>query len=131
MADAALVVDKRGLAKKLAHKPKVFILHELLQNAWDEDVTEVQVKAEMLAGRPVCRIKVFDDCPEGFQDLASIYTLFRDSKKAPDPTKRGRFELGEKLVAAVALRMEVVTTKGGVLIEGDGTQTRSSPRPRP
>lgn len=120
MADTALVVDKRGLAKKLAHKPKVFVIHELLQNAWDEPgVTKVVVKAEMLAGRPVCRIYVEDDAPEGFQDLASIYTLFRDSKKAHDPTKRGRFELGEKMVAAVALRMEVITTKGDIIIEGD------------
>ncbi len=116
----ALVVDKKGLAKKLAHKPKVFIVHELLQNAWDEDgVTKVLLRMEMLAGRPVCRIFVEDDSPEGFQDLASVYTLFRDSKKAHDPTKRGRFELGEKLVAATALRMEVVTTKGGIVIEGD------------
>jgi hypothetical protein len=116
----ALVVDKKGLAKKLAHKPKVFIVHELLQNAWDEDgVTRVLLTMEMLPGRPACRIFVEDDAPEGFQDLASVYTLFRDSKKAHDPTKRGRFELGEKLVAATALRMEVVTTKGGIVIEGD------------
>ena len=116
----ALVVDKKGLAKKLVHKPKVFIVHELLQNTWDEDgVTKVLLQMEMLAGRPVCRIFVEDDSPEGFQDLASVYTLFKDSKKAPDPTKRGRFELGEKLVAATALRMEVVTTKGGIVIEGD------------
>jgi hypothetical protein len=115
-----LVVDKKGLARKLANRPKSFVIYELVQNGWDEPgVTEVTVKAEMLAGRPVCRIKVFDDAPDGFQELSSIYTLFKDSKKAPDPTKRGRFELGEKLVAAVALRMEVVTTKGGVLIEGD------------
>jgi hypothetical protein len=120
MADAALVVDKKGLAKKLAHKPKVFIVHELAQNAWDEDgVTEVVIKAKMLPGRPVCRIEVWDDAPEGFQDLASVYTLFRDSKKAPDPTKRGRFELGEKLVSAVALYMKVITTKGCVVIEGN------------
>lgn len=125
MAEAALVVDKKGLARKLAHKPKAFVVFELLQNAWDEDVTEVTVKAEMLPGTPTCRIEVFDDAPEGFQDLASIYTLFRDSKKAHDPEKRGRFELGEKLVAAVALRMEVVTTKGCVIIEGD---KRRSPR---
>ncbi len=115
----ALVVDKKGLAKKLAGKPKTFVIYELLQNSWDEDVTEVTVKAKMLDGRPVCRIYVEDDAPEGFQDLASVYTLFRDSKKAHDPEKRGRFELGEKLVAAVALRMEVVTTKGCVIIEGD------------
>lgn len=125
MKNNALVVDKKGLAKKLAHKPKAFVVYELLQNAWDEDVTEVSVKAAMLDGRPVCRIEVYDDSPEGFQDLASIYTLFKDSKKAHDPEKRGRFELGEKLVAAVALRMEVTTTKGCVLIEGD---KRQSPR---
>lgn len=119
MADA-LVVDKRGLAKKLANRPKSFVIYELAQNAWDEPgVTEVRVKATMLTGRPVCRIEVYDDAPEGFQELSSIYTLFKDSKKAPDPTKRGRFELGEKLVAAVALRMEVMTTKGSVVIEGD------------
>jgi hypothetical protein len=120
MTTAALIVDKKGLAKKLAHKPKSFIVYELLQNAWDEDgVTEVLVGMEMLPGRPACRIFVEDDSPEGFQDLASVYTMFRASKKAPDPTKRGRFELGEKLVAAVALRMEVITTKGGIVIEGD------------
>ena len=125
MADA-LVVDKKGLARKLANRPKAFIVYELTQNAWDEPgVTEVTIKAEMLHGQPVCRIEVFDDAPEGFQDLTSVYTLFKDSKKAPDPTKRGRFELGEKLVAAVALRMEVVTTKGCVIIEGN---KRRSPR---
>lgn len=115
----ALVVDRKGLAKKLANRPKSFILFELIQNAWDERVDVVNVTAEMLPGRPVCRITVQDDSPEGFQNLESIYTLFRDSKKANDPEKRGRFELGEKLVAAVALRMEVITTKGTVIIEGD------------
>jgi len=120
MANDVLVVDKKGLARKLAHKPKGFIVYELAQNAWDEPgVTEVVIKAEMKPGRPVCHIEVYDDAPEGFQELSSIYTLFKDSKKAPDPTKRGRFELGEKLVAAVALRMEVITTKGGVIIDGN------------
>ena len=117
--NSALIVDKKGLAKKLANKPKAFILYELLQNAWDEKVSEVSVDITPIPGRSEVRIFVQDDCPDGFQDLTSIYTLFKDSKKAPDPTKRGRFELGEKLVAAVAQRMEVVTTKGCVIIEGD------------
>ena len=115
----ALVVDRRGLARKLAHRPKAFVLYELLQNAWDENVTSVALKAEMIEGRPVCHIIVADDAPDGFSHLESIYTLFRDSKKGSDPEKRGRFELGEKLVAALALRMEVCTTKGTVIIEGD------------
>jgi len=120
MAEHALVVDRKGLAKKLANKPKAFILYELLQNAWDENgVSRVRVEVTPTPNKAEVRILVEDDCPDGFQDLSSIYTLFKDSKKAPDPTKRGRFELGEKLVAAVATRMEVVTTKGCVIIEGN------------
>jgi hypothetical protein len=29
-------VDKEGLAKLFAHKGKSFVVHELVQNAWDE-----------------------------------------------------------------------------------------------
>lgn len=114
-----LVVDRKGLARKLGKKPKSFIVFELLQNAWDENVSYVKVSTEMLPGQPTCRIVVADDCPEGFQDLASVYTMFRDSKKAPDPTKRGRFELGEKLVLALAKRAEIISTKGSILIDND------------
>ncbi len=114
-----LEVDRAGLAKKLAKRAKAFILYELLQNAYDEQVTQVKVTTEMLPGRPACRISVEDDSPEGFADLRSVYTLFRDSKKAPDPTKRGRFELGEKMVLALALDAKITTTKGTVIIEGD------------
>jgi len=123
-----LVVDRQGLAKKLAKRPKSFIVFELLQNAWDEDVKKVSVTTEMLPGRPVCRIAVEDDCPEGFADIRSVYTLFRDSKKAPDPTKRGRFELGEKLVLALALKARITTTKGTVIIEGDNRYETSERR---
>jgi hypothetical protein len=121
MTEAALIVDRQGLAKKLANRPKAFIIYELLQNAWDEEgVTKVVVNAEMGAGKAVCFITVEDDAPEGFQDLTSVYTMFKDSKKAPDPTKRGRFEMGEKLVLALAIRAEVRSTKGVITINGDG-----------
>lgn len=115
---AALVVDRAGLARKLAHRPKSFVLYELVQNAWDENVKNVFASAEWMP-KGICCIKVMDDSPEGFTDLASVYTLFRDSKKGTDPEKRGRFELGEKLIAALAQRMEVATTKGTIIIEGD------------
>ena len=114
-----LVVDRKGLAKKLAKKPKAFLVFELLQNAWDEEISFVDVSLEMLPGRPACHVRVEDDCPEGFQDLASVYTMFRDSKKAPDPTKRGRFELGEKLVLALAIDAKITSTKGCIVIEDD------------
>jgi hypothetical protein len=126
-AQAAFVVDRKGFARKFASRPKGFVLFELLQNAWDEPITRVDVTAEMLPGRPVCCVVVEDDAPEGFADLASVYTLFRDSKKANDPTKRGRFELGEKLVLALAQRATVTSTKGTVRFEGD-TRTFSKVR---
>lgn len=115
----SLVVDRKGLAKKLGNRPKSFILFELISNSWDEKVTTVTVEASMVPSRPVCTVVVEDDSPEGFQNLESIYTLFRDSKKSNNPELRGRFELGEKLVAAIAHRMEVCTTKGTIIIEGD------------
>lgn len=117
--EASLIVDRRGLARKLANRPKAFIIYELLQNAWDEDVQEVYVEAHMMDRRPACRITVRDDAPEGFKDLASVYTLFKDSKKAGNPEKRGRFEMGEKLVLALALSAEVRSTKGTIMFDGD------------
>jgi hypothetical protein len=119
-----LVVDRKGLAKKLAKKPKAFLVFELLSNAWDENVTHVKATIEAIPGRPACRITVEDDCPEGFQDLTSIYTMFKDSKKASDPEKRGRFEIGEKLVLALAQEARITTTKGTIIIEND--ERRSS-----
>jgi hypothetical protein len=128
MSEAAIVVDLKGLGKKVAHRPKSFIVFELLQNAWDENVSRVEVTAHMIPGRAVCQISVEDDSPEGFQDLASVYTMFRDSKKAPDPTKRGRFEMGEKLVLALAIRAEVSSTKGTIVFEAGKRQNLRAKR---
>lgn len=128
MSEAAIVVDLKGLGKKVAHRPKSFILFELLQNAWDENIKRVEVTARMIPGRPACQISVEDDSPEGFQDLTSVYTMFRDSKKASDPTKRGRFEMGEKLVLALATRAEVSSTKGTIVFENGKRQNLRAKR---
>lgn len=128
MSEPAIIVDRKGLASKLANRPKAFILYELLQNAWDENVTVVRAKVEAVPGKVQCRITVEDDCPEGFADISSIYTLFRQSKKAPDPTKRGRFEMGEKLVIALAIEAEIATTKGTVIFNAEGRRTLRAAR---
>lgn len=127
---SVLEVDRNGLAKKLANRPKAFVLYELVQNAWDEDSTEVRIELSFQrssgARSGLVAITVKDDSPDGFADLRSIYTLFRDSKKAPDPTKRGRFELGEKLIIALADYVRVETTKGTITISGnERTQSRA------
>ena len=82
-------VDKQGLADLVASKGKVFILHELLQNAWDcPAVREVTVVMSPVKGAPLVNLTVVDDDPDGFRDLAHAYTLFAPSEKKSDPIRR-------------------------------------------
>lgn len=125
----AFAVDKKGLAKLLERKGKSFAVVELVQNAWDEDTTEVHVTLEAAPGQPgLWKLVVEDDNPEGFKDLAHAYTLFAESLKKGDATKRGRFNLGEKLVIAVCEVAQVKTTKGTVQWVGDERQHKTAKR---
>lgn len=121
------LVDKKGLAKLLERRGKSFILFELLQNAWDETTTRVEATVEWL-GNSTVRVTVEDDNPEGFADLTHAYTLFAESAKKSDPTKRGRFNLGEKLVIAASTSARVTTTKGTVEFNKDGRTNRRRAR---
>lgn len=113
-------VDKAGLAKLLERKGKEFILYELLQNAWDEPgVTRVEVDLQRLSNTKVA-LTVTDDAPDGFKDLKHAYTLFAESSKKTDPTKRGRFNLGEKLVLALASEATIATTTGTMFFNPKG-----------
>jgi hypothetical protein len=113
-------VDLKGLAKLVEKRGWAWVIHELVQNGWDEDgVTEVRATLVPIAGRPEAILVVEDDAPEGFRDLAHSYTLFAESYKKGDPEKRGRFNLGEKLVLALAIDAEIMTTKGTITFRGD------------
>ena len=117
MKTAALSVDLAGLRQLVERRGKSFALLELLQNAWDESgVTRVSVTTEPLA-RGLVRLIVEDDAPEGFTNLAHAYTLFASSRKKANPEQRGRFNVGEKLVIALADNFVVSTTKGTVVID--------------
>jgi len=113
-------VDKAGLAKLVASKPKAFIVYELLQNAWDQNVTRVDVTLELVAGTRSAQITVVDDDPDGFADLRDAYTLFAESRKKGNVGQRGRFNLGEKLVLALAKAACIETTTGGVWFNEHG-----------
>jgi len=110
-------VDKEGLARLLERRGKHFAVLELLQNAWDQNVTQVSVRLEPIDGRPRAWLQVEDDDPEGFKDLSHVFTLFADSNKKADPGKRGRFNLGEKLVLAICDQATISTTKGTIHFE--------------
>jgi hypothetical protein len=123
-------VDKAGLAKVLARKGKEFVLFELVQNAWDEDTRQVQVTLQRMRGTKYAHLMVEDDSPNGFADLSHAFTLFADSAKKQDVGKRGRFNLGEKLVLAVCDEAEIASTKGTVVFDKAGRHLRRSKRER-
>lgn len=113
-------VDKTGLSKILERRGKSFVVFELIQNAWDQNVTAVDVLFERIKGTQAVKLVVIDDDPNGFEDLAHAFTLFAESNKKDDPTKRGRFNIGEKLVLACCEEAQVLTTSGGVRFTKNG-----------
>ncbi len=119
----AFEVDKKGLAKLLARRGKHFAVLELIQNALDEDVREVKVVLSPASKRGKWQLVVEDDSPTGFADLSHAYTLFAESSKKTDPEKRGRFNLGEKLVIALCDHATIVTTTGGVEFTDNGRRS--------
>ena len=119
-------VDTDGLAQLQAGRPKWHIVRELVQNAFDEEVTTVCVDIRR-NGRST-DIVVADDCPEGFKDLTDAFTLFGETHKRSDPTKRGRFNLGEKQAIAQARQARIQTTKGTVVFENRGRRTERAKR---
>jgi len=111
-------VDQKGFAQLQGGKPKTYIPRELIQNAWDEDITECNVNLRHSSGRVIA--KVTDDSPEGFRDLADSFTLFKETYKRGEPTKRGRFNLGEKQAIARCTYARIETTKGTVIFDRKG-----------
>lgn len=121
-------VDKAGLAKLLEQRGRGFTVLELLQNAWDQDVTRVDVTLAPVPHSPYVRITVTDDDPLGFADLSHAFTLFAESAKKNDPLKRGRFNLGEKLVLACCTEATIASTTGTVEFNDAGRTVHSRRR---
>lgn len=113
-------VDKEGLAKIISRKPKHFILFELLQNAWDENSTIVKLNISKPKNSKLVDIEITDDNPTGFDNLKHSFTLFAESAKKNNPNKRGRFNLGEKLVLSLCQEASIKTTTGTVIFNSDG-----------
>jgi len=122
-------VDKQGLRKVLARKGMSWILPELLQNAWDENATEVVVQvgwlkppAKRKGATGLAFISVEDNDPDGFKDISHAFTLFAESEKKDKAEKRGRFNVGEKLVVSMCERAEISTTTGHVIFSEHGRE---------
>lgn len=123
-------VSKDGLGKLVERQGKGRLVAELLQNALDENVTTVRLTLTPLPNRPLAQVVVEDDSPDGFKDLTHAYTLFAESYKKADPEKRGRYNLGEKLILAACRNAVIETTTGTVVFDEDGTRKVSTRRKR-
>jgi hypothetical protein len=122
----AFEISRDGLERILSTRGVEAAVLELIQNAIDEDSATVSVRVERgsIKGRSntLALITVVDDSPKGFADLSHAYTMFAESKKKGDPEKRGRFNLGEKLVIARCKTAILRTTTGSITWSGDTRQ---------
>lgn len=122
-------VDKQGLAAILERRGKFFALAELISNAWDSGSERVEVRLKPLPGEPYCLLEV-EDWGEGFADPKDAFTMFGRSRRGSDETKRGRFNLGEKLVLAVCRFAEIRTTGWALQFKGDEKPRKIAHTPR-
>lgn len=114
-------VDRNGLAKLLEAKGKAFAVLELLQNAWDADgVTTVDISIEPVPNTPKVSLMIEDDSPVGFSNLSHAWTLFAESNRKGNAEKRGRYNLGEKLVLALCDSATISSTTGAVNFTHEG-----------
>ena len=111
-------VSKEGLRELQEGKPKHFIARELIQNAWDEQTKICSFNAEWDKG--IAKIEVTDDNLAGFKNLSDAFTLFQKTTKRGDPTKRGRFNIGEKQVLSLCNEAKIMTTKGTIIFDKTG-----------
>jgi len=121
------VVDKEGLRKTLERKGKAFAIYELLQNGYDENSTKVEVTlTEPRNGKAI--LTCVDNAPLGYVDLSNAHTMFGESKKKTDPSKRGRFNIGEKYVLALCDEATVTSKTGRIIFKADGARSQDNVR---
>jgi len=105
---AERLVERRGFG---------ILLAELYQNIMDTDATEGIVSLVKVPNRPLAKLSVVDNSTTGFVDLTHAWTVFAPSAKKDDPTKAGRFNLGEKVVLAFCDEASIETTSGTVVFK--------------
>lgn len=118
-------VDKEGFKALQLGKPKEYAVRELIQNALDEKITTCVINTSY--SNKIATISVTDD-GEGFKDIKDAYTLFADTYKRPDPSMRGRFNMGEKQAFAICRKAMIETTCGTIIFDKDGRHRKKTKR---
>lgn len=124
--------DKAGLASLLDRRGRHRVLLEPVSNALDEDgVSTVAVELRPVEGRRGAFVySIEDDSLTGFRRLSDAWTMFASSYKKGDVTKRGRFNLGEKLFLSICESASIASVTGSVTFDADGRHTGEAGRDR-
>lgn len=103
-------VSHVGMSELHASRPPWTLVKELIQNSWDEapEATFCKVDIDAHQHQDTVTVTVTDDGP-GFSDITDAWTLMNPTSKRGVPTKRGRYNLGEKEIISVAIQAEVET----------------------
>jgi hypothetical protein len=125
-ADNWLEIDILGLRRTLERKGKAWAIFELVQNAWDTDATRVDVTLTKPNKNGMSTLTCRDNAPDGYRDLSEAHTLFGSSGKKADPTKRGRFNAGEKFVLVMCESAKVTSTTGQIVFLANGKRKENS-----
>ena len=110
-------VDAKGFKVQMEEIGSARLIAELVSNSFDEDSVE-NVKVDISKHGEIIHVTVKDD-GNGFRDIKEVYTLFADSYKRTDPTKRGRFNLGEKQFVIACEEASIKSGKYVINIKGD------------
>ena len=116
-------VSSDGLRELNASRQPWHLVKELIQNSWDEapEATMCDVRIWSQANGTTTLV-VTDDGP-GFREVSDAWTLMANTPKRADPTKRGRFNLGEKEIVSVAIEATIQTAGHTVQFPKTGGRT--------
>ncbi len=118
-------VSREGLRQLQAGRKPWQLAKELVSNAFDEEsVSKVDVELYMedetnYPPGEMQAVFIVEDDGDGFVNIKDAYTLYGWTRKRSDPKVRGRFNLGEKEIVALASHAEIQTTSGWVEWHGD------------
>ena len=129
MTRERFAVSAHGLRQLHAGREPWTLVKELIQNAWDEAPRATRCDVTIAAGPDGATVVTVEDDGPGFADISHAWTLMAETAKRGDPTKRGRFNLGEKEIIAVALCAEIETAGTTVSFPAEGGR-RTEPNSR-
>ena len=131
MSTERFSVSADGLRELNAGRPPWSLVKELIQNAWDEAPEATTCDVVISPQTDGTTIIIVEDDGPGFATISDAWTLMANTPKRGDPTKRGRFNLGEKEIIALAINATIETAGTTVVFPpAGGRETASNSRRR-